>query len=709
MEDVGVGSVLRVPFGPRRAARRRRRAGRVLRAADRSGWPSRSRRSRPAQPPSLSGSGLWVAREYCSTPSRGLQLVLPPGTGRRRPAGPAAGPSCRAITAAAEAALAGGGSSVPASGPSSRRSGRRAAAADARRRSRRQPRHGRPASSGAGLVSTRDSRVERRPGATGVGDAGAAVPSRPMSSGGRSTRSSPPSTGRPDSPARDPPAWGHRLRQDRGLPCRGRGGARAGAGGDRPGPRDRPHAAGGGPLPRPPRRPDRGPALGPHAGERYDEWLRLRRGEASVCVGPRSAVFAPVARPRPDRDRRGARPLLQAGGGPRLRRPHRRPPARAADCGAALVAGTATPRPGELAGAAADRAAAPGRRPPAAAGRGPRHARRRPPRRARCTPRPGRRSTRSAAAGEKAIVMVNRRGFAPWLTCRSCGHHWGCPNCDVSLIVHRDAGRLVCHHCAHSEPLPAACPDCGSTTLSRPARAPSSIEALLAERLDPMPVLRLDSDIAAGRGAHARILAAFGEADERGPGRHPDGRQGPRLPRGDPERDPRRRRDPALPRLPRRGADLRDGRPARRSQRPRRGRRQGDRPDPGPGAPRASPTPPEHDAAGFLGSELERRRALRYPPFSHLVRIVLRAEREARLDAGRDGGWRGACVERFPAGPSCSARRRCSGPGRHRRRLLIKADGPRGRPSPRCGDVVEGLAADRGLRDVAIGVDVDPQ
>ena len=63
--------------------------------------------------------------------------------------------------------------------------------------------------------------------------------------------------------------------------------------------------------------------------------------------------------------------------------------------------------------------------------------------------------------------MINRRGFAPWLTCRSCGRHWSCPNCDVSLIVHRHSGRLVCHHCAHAEPQPRACPDCASTTLSR--------------------------------------------------------------------------------------------------------------------------------------------------------------------------------------------------------------------------------------------------
>ena len=109
--------------------------------------------------------------------------------------------------------------------------------------------------------------------------------------------------------------------------------------------------------------------------------------------------------------------------------------------------------------------------------------------------------------------MINRRGFAPWLTCRSCGHHWDCPNCDVSLIVHRHSERLVCHHCAHSEPLPSVCRECGSTTLARAGAGTEQIEALLAERLAPMPVFRLDSDTTAARGAHAEILARFGEAD----------------------------------------------------------------------------------------------------------------------------------------------------------------------------------------------------
>ena len=81
------------------------------------------------------------------------------------------------------------------------------------------------------------------------------------------------------------------------------------------------------------------------ARERYDEWRRMRTGEARVCVGPRSAVFAPVRRPRPDRDRRGARRLVQAGGRPPLRRARAWPSAAPREEGAVLLAGSATPRP----------------------------------------------------------------------------------------------------------------------------------------------------------------------------------------------------------------------------------------------------------------------------------------------------------------------------------------------------------------------------
>ena len=309
--------------------------------------------------------------------------------------------------------------------------------------------------------------------------------------------------------------------------------------------------------------------------------------------------------------------------------------------------------------------------------------------------------------GEKAIVMVNRRGFAPWLNCRSCGRHWGCPNCDVSAIVHRGAGRLVCHHCAHSEPLPSACPDCGSTTLSQAGAGTEQLEALLSRSLDPMPVFRLDSDVAAGRGAHARILAAFGEAESAvlvGTQMVAKGHDFPEV---------------TLSAIVDADATLRfpDFRAAERTfamitqlaGRSGRGAAGGRVivQTLAPGAPSVAHAA-RHDAAGFLGIEVERRRALRYPPFSSLVRVVLRSESEPRLEeAARRLAER--LAETIPdgtdlLGPAPMFRVR----GRHRRRLLTKAE-DRERTIVAVRDAVEGLAADRGLREVAIGVDVDPQ
>ncbi len=115
--------------------------------------------------------------------------------------------------------------------------------------------------------------------------------------------------------------------------------------------------------------------------------------------------------------------------------------------------------------------------------------------------------------GGKAIVMINRRGFAPWLICRTCGHHWGCPNCDVSLIVHRESDQLICHHCSHSEPLPRRCGECGGSTLAQSGAGTQRIERLLAEAMSPMPVFRLDADTSAGPGGHGRVLGAFDRAD----------------------------------------------------------------------------------------------------------------------------------------------------------------------------------------------------
>jgi len=444
-------------------------------------------------------------------------------------------------------------------------------------------------------------------------------------------------------------------------------------------------------------------ALSP--GERYDEWRRLRGGEASVCVGPRSAVFAPVRdlglividEEHDSSYKQEGDPCYDA------RTVARR---RAEECGATLVAGTATPRPEswlELPRVELPRRVDGRRMPPvevldmreADPRSGPLHA-----------------ATWEALgqvrdAGAKAIVMVNRRGFAPWLICRSCGRHWGCPNCDVSLIVHRHAGRIVCHHCAHSEPLPRACPDCGSTTLSRAGAGTEQIEALLAERLGSMPVFRLDSDTAGGRGAHARILAGFGEAESAvlvGTQMVAKGHDFPEVTLSaivDAD---------ATLRFP----DFRAGERtfamvAQLAGRSGRGEAGGTTivQTLAPAAPSIVHAA-RHDSAGFLAEEVERRRALRYPPFSHLVRVVLRSESEPRLDQAASK-LAAALAETLPGdtdllGPAPMFRVR----SKHRRRLLTKAR-DREATVAAIGAAVERLAGERSLKDVAIGVDVDPQ
>ena len=116
-------------------------------------------------------------------------------------------------------------------------------------------------------------------------------------------------------------------------------------------------------------------------------------------------------------------------------------------------------------------------------------------------------------SGGKAIVMLNRRGWSPFVSCRSCGRGWGCPECDVSLVVHKRSGRLRCHHCGHAEALPESCPDCGSVTLARHGAGTERVAELIGEAASPLPVFRLDSDSAAPAGAHLDILRRFEAAD----------------------------------------------------------------------------------------------------------------------------------------------------------------------------------------------------
>jgi primosomal protein N' (replication factor Y) (superfamily II helicase) len=704
MAGLEVGAVVRVPFGPRRVL------GVVVELAERSELPP-ERLAEPLEAleagatPELVRLGLWIAREYCSTPSRGLELVLPPGTGaggrRVRPR-----LETRAeITASGEEALSG----------STRLGVRQRAALEALRAGEMSGSE-LAAAVGAdsavlrrlaerGLVATRSSALRRAPSHPSVGAEGGRPRLLPEQERAAEEVIA----------AIDGVAEARRELLLHGVTGSGKTEVYLAA-------VEAALERGMGAIVLVPEI-----GLAPQAvarfrarlgervavlhsalseGERFDEWCRLRNGEASVCVGPRSAIFAPVADLGLIVVDEEHDPSYKQEGDPcyDARAVARR---RAADCGAVLLAGTATPRPEtwlEL-----PRLELPRR----VDGRGM------PPVRVldmRATdPRGGPLHPVTIEAlstvrreGSKAIVMINRRGFAPWLTCRSCGHHWDCPNCDVSMIVHRHSGRLVCHHCAHAEPLPKDCGECGSTTLSRAGAGTEQIEGLLAERLAPMPVFRLDSDTTSGKGAHAEILARFGEAESAvlvGTQMVAKGHDFPEVTLSAILDADATLRFPDF-----RAAERTFAMVAQLAGRSGRGAAGGE-----VIVQTLAPRAPSivhaagHDSAGFLAGEIERRRALRYPPFSNLIRIVLRAQAEPRLEEAAqrlaadlrdvlpDGG------ELLGPAPMFRVR------NRHRRRLLIKAD-EREATVAAVRDVVERLASDRYLmRAVAIGVDVDPQ
>ncbi len=117
--------------------------------------------------------------------------------------------------------------------------------------------------------------------------------------------------------------------------------------------------------------------------------------------------------------------------------------------------------------------------------------------------------------GEQSLVFLNRRGYAPVLSCTSCGWISECPNCSAKLVVHLADRRMRCHHCGCDTAVPRACPVCGNHDIQPFGRGTQRIEAHLAERFPEARVLRIDRDSARTRKQWESLLAriAGGEAD----------------------------------------------------------------------------------------------------------------------------------------------------------------------------------------------------
>jgi primosomal protein N' (replication factor Y) len=256
---------------------------------------------------------------------------------------------------------------------------------------------------------------------------------------------------------------------------------------------------------------------GMSGADRLAGWRRLRDGTAHIALGARSAVFAPVADLGVVVVDEEHDPSFKQEEGVRY---HARDVAlvRARRAGAVCVLGSATPSLESYHGARSGRyrllelhARA--------------HARPlpevelvdlrtwQPDAETLLTAPLAAALEQTLAAGEQAILFLNRRGFATFVVCVGCGHAFRCPRCSVSLTYHRAGDRLRCHYCAHHERVPTACPKCqASATIKRFGLGTEKIEEAIAARYPRARVARLDRDTAAGRGLED-VLGRFGRRE----------------------------------------------------------------------------------------------------------------------------------------------------------------------------------------------------
>ncbi|PSL51139.1 replication restart DNA helicase PriA [Salsuginibacillus halophilus] len=252
------------------------------------------------------------------------------------------------------------------------------------------------------------------------------------------------------------------------------------------------------------------------AGEKYDEWRRIHRGEVSVVVGARSAVFAPFTKlgliiideehegsyKQEDQPRYHARDIaIQRG------EYHNCP----------VLLGSATPSIESYARARkgvytllqlterVNQKAMPEVKMVDM----------------REELKEGNRSPLSTVMleelekrlerGEQSVLFLNRRGFSTFIMCRSCGFTSQCPHCEISLTYHKRHHQLKCHYCGFEETAPAACPECGSEHIRFFGTGTQKVEQELNRLLPEARIIRMDVDTTSRKGAHEALLQQFGE------------------------------------------------------------------------------------------------------------------------------------------------------------------------------------------------------
>jgi primosomal protein N' (replication factor Y) len=446
--------------------------------------------------------------------------------------------------------------------------------------------------------------------------------------------------------------------------------------------------------------------------ERADAWDRVRRGDARAVIGPRSAAFAPVADPglfvvdeehdasykQRESPRYDARDVVAL---------------RAKELGAALVLGSATPsmeawhaaESGRL-----DRLLLPER----IGGRGLPEVRIVDLRREIARPDEKGvplfsgalldRLEEVFARGEQAILLQPRRGFAPFLLCRSCGEDFRCSRCSVSRTVHERGTRLVCHYCGERSPAPLRCPDCGSAVLEAVGAGTERVAERFAERFPAVPYAVLDRDAARRRGGAEAVVEAMRTGAVRcliGTQMVAKGHDFPGVTAvGVLSAD-------TLLNFPDfRAAEKTFQLLAQVAGRSGRGGAAGTvhvqtfHPE-HPAIRRAA----AHDSDGFARAELEFRRAFFYPPFAELAAILVSSPDRARADSAADAI--GESLRKSPdglriSGPAPAPLERLQ--GRWRFQILVRAADRRAVLA-----ALEAAVPERPPAQVQIAVDVDPQ
>ncbi|MCI8868521.1 MAG: primosomal protein N' [Anaerotignum sp.] len=253
-------------------------------------------------------------------------------------------------------------------------------------------------------------------------------------------------------------------------------------------------------------------------GERVDQWKRARDGEISVIIGPRSALFLPFADI-------GAIIIDEAHETSYLSDVTPKYDAREAAeklaelHGALLLMGTATPdisayykaTQGEYRLLELKERTGGGSRPEIFVtdmrqelAEGNRSVFGRPLRKA---------LAETLERGEQAMLFLNRRGYATFVSCRSCGHAMVCPECDLPYTYHATENILLCHTCGRREASPRVCPECGSGYIRQFGTGTEKIEEETRRFFPNARILRMDLDTTAKKHSHERILAAFSQKE----------------------------------------------------------------------------------------------------------------------------------------------------------------------------------------------------